>query len=107
MPVEVHEQEGKVVEWVDGGEGFVECDGVEEHGAASPAQDIPEMHVARTAPQAALVGALVENRGGARELALHRARKATRLASVKGLEARKRLRQRPCQRAHLARAAGA
>ena len=46
MAVEVHEQEGQVVEHVHGGDGLVELDGVEEDGAAVAQDDVAEVKVA-------------------------------------------------------------
>ena len=47
--VEVHHQEGEVVERVDIGEGVVEVDAVEGGGAAPPQHDVPQVQVAMAA----------------------------------------------------------
>ena len=44
--VEIHQQEGEVVEGVDGREILIELDGIEQHRAVAPEHDIVEMQVA-------------------------------------------------------------
>ena len=61
MPVEVHQQEGQIVERVDGGDGLVELDGVEQQGPAAPQHDVAEVQVAVAAAHVAAARAFVEN----------------------------------------------
>ena len=51
--LEVHQQEGEVVEQIDGGERLVELDGVEQHRLPLPQHDVVEVQVAVHAPHAA------------------------------------------------------
>lgn len=55
---EIHEQEGEIIENVDGGDGVVELDGVEQHRRALDLDDIAKVqvpmavtHIARLSPR--------------------------------------------------------
>ena len=36
MPIEVHKQEGEVVQGIDGCDGLIELDGIVQHGSVAP-----------------------------------------------------------------------
>src|SRR3546814_8650844 len=80
--VEIHQQEGKVVDDVDAGDRVVELDGVEERRTAVEQDHVAQMQVAVAEPHLARRGAGVEQRA----VALQRGeaevdRKSTRLNS--------------------------
>ena len=62
VAVEIHEQEGKIVEHVDEDEAVEEFDGVERHRAAVEHTDIVEMQIAVAAAHEAVAPAPVEAR---------------------------------------------
>ena len=95
MPVEIHQQEGQIVERVDGGDGLVELDGVEQDGPAAPQHDVAEVQVAVAAAHAARPRrARRELPRRAVELQLRRACEAIDVGSIERLQARHRSRQR-------------
>ena len=54
---EIHEQEGEIVENVDGSDGVVELDGVEQHRDAIEFDDIAKVQVPMTVAHIACLGA--------------------------------------------------
>ena len=73
--IEVHEQEGEVVEHVDGGQRLAELQGVERHRHAVDQHDVAEVQIAVAAADAAGVAAL-------RSAGLARSNAATRRSAT-------------------------
>ena len=63
VTVEVHEEEGKVVQRVDGRDGFIELDGVVESRPALPHHDIGQMQIPMAPAHEACGGALIQRCG--------------------------------------------
>ena len=59
---EIHEQEGKVVQHIDGGDRIVEFDGVEQHGRAIDLDDVAEMQIPMAMAHEAVERARFEER---------------------------------------------
>ena len=66
--IEVHEQEGEVIQRIDRGDLFVELDRVEENRCATPQDDIAKVQVAVDTPHEAATSSLDEDGLEARDL---------------------------------------
>ena len=65
--IEIHEQEGEVIEHVDGGQRLAELEGVERHRHVVDQHDVAEVQIAMAAAHAAGIAARDEQRLGALE----------------------------------------
>src|SRR5262249_19524078 len=82
IAVKIHQQEGEIVEGVDGSQVVVELDGIEQSRAAVPEHDVAEMQIAVAAPHETGQCALVEKRGAAAHFAGDALAEALRGAGV-------------------------